>query len=328
MTAFPFGVSFDGFVSVRDAVETAQTAEACGARSFWIAEHLGYRESIVTATAIALATRQAMVIPTALSPYLRHPMPTAMAIASLAELVPGRCGVAVGVGNPMYLQESGLETFKPVAAVRDYVNALRSLLQATSVNQEGTTFVLRGARISFLPPESPPIYLAPMGPKMLKLSGTVGDGLVLSAGLSPAFIRRSISLAEAEASAKGRNPRTLRKSAYIYFIAGGDARDQRTKVRRKLAFLFRNEKLRENIIASGLPIDHDAIIEANKRRDAEAALSLIPDEAADAFAIAGTKAECARRAQEYLDAGLDEIVLSLVGTQEDKTRSLSVLHSM
>ncbi len=27
----------------------------------------------------------------------------------LAELVPGRCGVAVGVGNPMYLRESGLD---------------------------------------------------------------------------------------------------------------------------------------------------------------------------------------------------------------------------
>ena len=49
--AIPFGVSFDGFVPVREAVEVARRAEAAGARSFWIAEHLGYREAFVTATA-------------------------------------------------------------------------------------------------------------------------------------------------------------------------------------------------------------------------------------------------------------------------------------
>jgi 5,10-methylenetetrahydromethanopterin reductase len=328
MTGFPFGVSFDGFVPVRDAVATAQAAEDCGAHSFWIAEHLGYRESITTTTAIALATRSARVFPTALSPYLRHPMPTAMAISTLAELVPGRCGVAVGIGNPMYLRESGIEVEKPVGAIRDYVAALRALMQAAPVAQEGSTFALRGARIAFAPPERAPVYLAPMGPQMLKLSGAIADGLVLSAGLSIAFIRDSLGIASEEAKAKGRGPAALRKTAYVYFIAGGDLMDQRTKVRQKLAFLFRNENLRENIRASGLPIDHDAIISANSRRDAEAALALVPEEAVDAFAIAGSKQDCAKRAQSYLDAGLDEIILSLVGTQEDRTRSLSVLREL
>ena len=64
-------------------------ADAAGARSFWIAEHLGYREAFVTATAIALATEKARILPTAISPYLRHPTPMAMALATLAELVKG-----------------------------------------------------------------------------------------------------------------------------------------------------------------------------------------------------------------------------------------------
>ena len=69
----------------QEAVEVARRAEAAGARSFWIAEHLGYREAFITATAIALATEKARLLPTAISPYLRHPTPMAMALASLAE---------------------------------------------------------------------------------------------------------------------------------------------------------------------------------------------------------------------------------------------------
>lgn len=325
MTGFPFGISFDGFIPVRDAVALAQQAEALGARSFWIAEHLGFRESIVTSTAIALGTKQATVVPTALSPYLRHPMPTAMALSSLAELVPGRCGVAVGVGNPMFLRESGLEVEKPVKAIRDYVAALRNLMSGEATRLEGATFNLSGARISFVPEKLPPVYLAPMGPQMLKLSGEVADGLVLSAGLSLDFIRHSIGVAAEGANANGRGSSAIRKTAYVYFIAGGEAGDQRVKIRQKLAFLFRNENLRENIKASGLPIDHEAIIAAVAKRDMDRALQLVPDDAAEAFAIVGSVSDCRKQIQRYLDGGLDEIILSLVGTPEDKARSLSLI---
>ncbi|MCW5679946.1 MAG: LLM class flavin-dependent oxidoreductase [Xanthobacteraceae bacterium] len=325
MTGFPFGISFDGFIPVRDAVRLAQQAEALGACSFWVAEHLGFRESIVTSTAIALGTKQGTVFPTALSPYLRHPMPTAMALSSLAELVPGRCGVAVGVGNPMFLRESGLEVEKPVKAIRDYVAALRSLMSGEATQQEGLTFNLKGARISFIPERLPPVYLAPMGPQMLKLSGAVADGLVLSAGLSLDFIRHSIGIAAEGATSNCKNPVAIKKTAYVYFIVGGEGVDQRTKIRQKLAFLFRNENLRENIKASGLPIDHDAIIAAVAKRDMDGALKLVPDEAAEAFAIVGSAADCRKQVRRYLDAGLDEIILSLVGTPEDKARSLAIL---
>lgn len=325
MSVFPFGISFDGFIPVRDAVSLAKQAESLGARSFWIAEHLGFRESIVTSTAIALETKHAMVFPTALSPYLRHPMPTAMALSTLAELVPGRCGVAVGVGNPMFLRESGLEVDKPVKAIRDYVAALRDLMKGEATHLEGSTFSLKGARISFVPERLPPVYLAPMGPQMLKLSGAVADGLVLSAGLSLDFIKHSIGIAAEGAAANGRNAAAIRKTAYVYFIVGGDGKEQRMKVRQKLAFLFRNENLRENIKASGLPIDHEAIIAAVAKRDMEGALALVPEDAAQAFAIVGSVADCGAQVQRYLDAGLDEIILSLVGTPEDKAKSLSTL---
>ena len=318
----PFGISFDGFAAVRDAVQLARRAEAAGAQSFWIAEHLGYREAFVTATAIALGTSTGRLVPTAISPYLRHPMPMAMALASLAELVPGRVAIAAGVGNPMFLRESGLEPEKPVDAMRDYVRALRALFAGEPVHQEGRTFKLAGARVAFKAESPIPIHIAAMGPHMLKLTGRIADGVVLSAGLSTDSVRRALAAVDEGARAEGRDPATLGKSSYIYFLAGGEPADTRGRVREKLAFLFRNATIKDNLVASGLPLDHEAIMAAIARRDVKTAASLVPDAAVDVFTITGDVAACRRRVREYRDAGLGEIVLSLVGSNEDRMRSL------
>lgn len=98
------GVSFDGFSPFRDALTFAREATAAGARGLWMADHLGFREPTLSCLAFAMANETARVIPTAVSPYLRHPMPTAMSLATLAEAAPGRVGIALGVGNPLFLK--------------------------------------------------------------------------------------------------------------------------------------------------------------------------------------------------------------------------------
>ena len=110
------GIMFDGFDTTADMVETVRRAEDVGADSVWIAEHMGYREAVTCAAAFATATSRIRLIPTAISPYMWHPVPTAMSLATLAELAPGRAGVAVAVGNLLNLKESGHEPVTPVRA--------------------------------------------------------------------------------------------------------------------------------------------------------------------------------------------------------------------
>src|SRR4030081_3431986 len=114
MTEMPVrvGVNFDGFVTTGEAIALAQRAVAAGASSLWVAEHLGYREAIATCMAFALKAPGAMLVPTAVSPYLWHPTPTAMAMATLAEVAPGGAAIAIGAGNPMFLAESGRDIEK------------------------------------------------------------------------------------------------------------------------------------------------------------------------------------------------------------------------
>jgi 5,10-methylenetetrahydromethanopterin reductase len=293
-----------------------------------MAEHLGYREALVSCLAFAQATQRAAVVPTALSPYVMHPMPTAMALATLAEAAPGRVALAVGIGNPLFLQESGVAVEKPVRAVREFVEALRALWSGAPVHQEAMGFRLAGARLAFQPPAPIPVYLAPIKEQMLRLAGRIGDGVVLSAGLSPAFVAHSLGLAAAGAREAGRDPTVLRRAGYLFFLASRDERRARETVRQKLAFVFRNRYLDESLAHSKLPIDQPAITAAIARRDLEGAARFVPDEAVDVFAVCGSPARCRDRLQAFVAAGLDEPVLTLLGDAEDRALGLRLVREI
>src|SRR4249920_1458392 len=196
MTATPvrIGVNFDGFVTTGEAIALAQRAVDAGAKSLWVAEHLGYREAIATCMAFAIKAPGPMLVPTAVSPYLWHPTPTAMAMATLDEVAPGRAAIAVGTGNPLFLQESGRAVEKPVRAMREFAEALRRLWTGEAVHADGDFVKLAGARLAFKPSAPIAIYIAAIGPDMLRLAGRIGDGVVLSAGLSTDSVRQSIAI--------------------------------------------------------------------------------------------------------------------------------------
>jgi len=311
------GISFDGFSEFGETLAFATAAAQAGCTAFWMADHLGYRDPIVSCLAFLLADPRVTVVPTAVSPYLRHPMPAAMQMATLAEAAPGRVALALGVGNPLFLAESGEAVDKPIRVIRDFVQGLRGLWSGEPVYQDAMRFQLQGARMMFQPPAPIPIYLSPMKPQMLRLAGTLADGLVLSAGLSAGFVRHSLAMAEAGLVAAGRQGAPFRRAGYVSFMASADGRSAVEGVRRKLAFLFRNRFIDDNLAFTGIPIDQEAIIAAMAKRDYDAAARLIPDDAVDAFGVAGTLAQCRAKLAGFAEAGLDEIVLLMAGEAAD-----------
>jgi len=322
------GVSFDGFVTTGEAIALAQRAVETGARSLWVAEHLGYREAIATCVALAMKTPGAALVPTAVSPYLWHPTPTAMAMATLDEVAPGRAAIAIGTGNPLFLQESGRAVEKPVRAIREFTEALRKLWAGESVHVNGEFVKLAGARLAFKPSAPIPVYIAAIGPDMLRLAGQIGDGVVLSAGLSTESVRQSIAICANGAAKEGRDLTTFRRAGYLFFAASRDAKQAIDAVRQKLAFVMRNKFLGANIKASGIPVDQEAVIAAIARRDIAGAAALVPDEAVEAFGIAGTPQHCAKRLHDFIDAGINEPVLGLLGSAQNCLLALDVMQEL
>lgn len=322
------GVSFDGFAPFAEALDVARQSEAAGAASLWMAEHLGYRQSLVSCMAFALKTERAVAVPTAISPFMWHPMPVAMAMATLAEAAPGRAAIALGSGNPLFLGESGIAIDRPLRVMREFVECLRALWTGEGVTYEGEIFQLDGARMAFRPPEEIPIYIAAMGEQMLRMTGRIADGVVLSAGLSPDYAARSLALVAEGAAKAERDAAGLRRAAYIYCAVSEDGRTAIDIIRGKLAFLMRNKFLAENVRQSGLPIDTEAVMAAISKRDFAAATSLIPDEAAELFAVAGTPKAARDQLQAFIAAGIEEPVLTIVGEAKDTQLALDLIREV
>jgi 5,10-methylenetetrahydromethanopterin reductase len=324
----PVGVFFDGFSSTAEMLEVGREAENAGATSLWFAQHMGYREAMVWATAAASVTHSATLVPTAISPYLWPPLPVAMAISTLGELSRGRVILNVSVGNILNLGESGIEPVKPIRVMRDYVDALRALWNGKPVTHAGELHKLRGAKMAFDQGRQYPIYIASTGPQMLKLAGEIADGVLLSAGLTLASTTRCLERAAAGVRRKGRAPTALRKASFINFNVSKDGTAARAAMRRKLAFLFRSRGHADNIKSSNLAIDHQAIMDAHARHDFDGAVQLLPEEAASVFAVAGTPAQCRDRLEAYLAVGLDEPIIEVSGSVEERKLALDVVRDV
>src|SRR4051812_17726489 len=284
----PVGVFFDGFSSTTEMLEVCREAERAGASSLWFAQHMGYRDALVWATAAASVTQRATLVPTAISPYLWPPLPVAMAISTLGEFAQGRVILNVSVGNILNLAESGVEPVKPIRIMRDYVEDLRALWAGKPVTHEGELHKLRGAKMVFGQGQQYPIYIASTGPQMLKLAGEIADGVLLSAGLTLAATERCLTLAQDGVQARKRDAASLRKCSFINFNVSRDGAAAKNAMLRKLAFLFRSRGHADNIQSSSHDIDHNAIIAAHAAHDFDGAVKLLPLAAANSFAVAGT----------------------------------------
>ena len=192
MTKMPvrIGVNFDGFVTTGEAIALAQRAVDAGAQSLWVAEHLGYREAIATCMAFALKAPGPMLVPTAVSPYLWHPTPTAMAMATLDEVAPGCAAIADRRGQsavPSGIRSRGRTSRSAPCGSSPRPCASCGPARPSTSTANSSSSPARG--LAFKPSAPIPIYIAAMGPDMLRLAGRIGDGVVLSAGLSTESVR-------------------------------------------------------------------------------------------------------------------------------------------
>jgi 5,10-methylenetetrahydromethanopterin reductase len=319
------GIYFDGFSPASEMIEISRQAEMAGADSLWFAQHMGYREALIMAGAVAGCTKTIKLVPTAITPYLWRSLPTAMSLATLDELAPGRIKVAVSVGNLLNLGESGAEPVKPIRVLAEYVHMIRAHLSGGSVHFDGELEKLRGSHMEFGKDAQIPIYIASTGPQVLNLAGRIGDGVLLSAGLTLESCRRCLASADAGATTAGRDPNVVRKAGFINFNVSKDGKAAKAALLRKLAFLFRSKGHAENIRSSGLEIDHQAIMDALSRRDLDGATRLLPEKAASLFGVAGTPDECAELLNGYLSIGLTEPIIEVSGHGEERRLALDVL---
>lgn len=321
------GIRFEGFEGLDEARALALAAESAGASSIWMTQHLGGRDAPTLATIIASGTQRIRVVPSNLSPFIAHPTTVAMMLATLSEFAPGRVAASIGIGNPLDLSQSGAIVEDAEDAVCDFVGALDRLFARTPVEFEGRTFRLNGAKLNVAAgvatQVATPIYITCLEPKMARRAGATSASLQLSAGFSPAFAGACVEAFDGGASQAGIDASGRPRACFAYF--GTDERESFEGVRRKLAYLFRNRLMAENIRLSGLPIDQPAIIECIARRDLDAATALVPDAAVEAFAVTGSVTSCVATVRRFFDAGIDEMLINVGSTDAERKAAFELI---
>ena len=165
-------VRLSGGVDPRRSIDLAAIAEANGFHSVWFAENAFNRGVLPAASACAAATRRLGIGIGVFNPYNRHPTLIAMEIGALDELAQGRARLAIGSGIAAATERMGLNTNRPLAAVRDAITIVRAMLKGEEVNYAGGVFSAHKVKLEYqaLRPDMP-LLMAARGERALALAG-------------------------------------------------------------------------------------------------------------------------------------------------------------
>jgi alkanesulfonate monooxygenase SsuD/methylene tetrahydromethanopterin reductase-like flavin-dependent oxidoreductase (luciferase family) len=172
--------------------EVAAAAEEAGLAQLWLWEDCFKESGIATATAMLAATRELSVGIGLLPVPLRNVALTAMEIATLARLFPGRLVPGIGHGVAEWMAQVGARAGSPLTLLREYATALRALLHGETVTAQGRYVSLDGVKLDWPPGAVPPLLVGGIKPRTVTLAGQVGDGLILPGGQSPDDLRAAI----------------------------------------------------------------------------------------------------------------------------------------
>ena len=174
------GAIFNPYPNPPEAMLAAATAaESSGVAELWLWEDC-FRESAFAAASAVLACTSSLRVGIGIAPMpLRNVAVTAMEIATVARMFPGRLLPGLGHGVQSWMSQVGARVGSPLTLMREYLPALRRLLAGDEVTTEGRYVTLDRVRLDWPPAVVPLVYAAAEGPKTLRLSGAVADGSVL-----------------------------------------------------------------------------------------------------------------------------------------------------
>jgi alkanesulfonate monooxygenase SsuD/methylene tetrahydromethanopterin reductase-like flavin-dependent oxidoreductase (luciferase family) len=275
--------------------EFAKRIEGAGFDELWLVEDCFFSGGLtLAATALAATTRLRVGIGL-LPAVVRNPALTAMEIATLACIHPGRLSVAFGHGVRSWMEQINALPERRLAALGEVVSAVRGLLEGQRMTTAGGYVKLADVELARPPAVVPPILLGTTGPRGLALAGQIADGFLLAEGCGPQMVKWARAQARSAVAPQPDRPRAV---VYSWLALDDDAERAGMSLRPAV----------DNWLASGIYPD--------ARRMAgitgELPAGPISLELANELAVAGDSDGCRAAVERFAAVGTDSLILAAV----------------
>jgi 5,10-methylenetetrahydromethanopterin reductase len=277
--------------------------------SLWVPDERFFRDVFVSLSALAAHTRTSTLGTGATDPFIRHPLLTAAAMATLDELSGGRAILGIGAGISGF-DALGIKRMSPAKAVRDAIELSRRFWAGESVTSSSFAFA-KSAMLGFKSREIP-IFVTGRGPMILALGGEIADGVIIGHFTSDrglGFAQGHIDTGLKKRSPDRKRPETV-VWAYTSVSKDGDA--ARAAVKPAIGRTIASTREALEILGEDGTKLLQEIDRFGYSRSAEydqAMRDSVSDSLTTHLSISGTPEECLDRIRAIGACGVDQVIL-------------------
>lgn len=225
--------------------ELAARAIEAGIDQFFAADHVSFHTGfgidglIQAALVTSLHPRAHMCIGVYLL-ALRHPVPVARQLVTLAESAPGRFTLGIGVGGEdrHEFEVCGVDPATRGRRTDEMLELLGRLLSSEAIDHEGEFFSLQAARIRPAPEVPIPIVVGGRSPAALHRTARFASGWI-GIWSTPERYREAVQRVEAEALELGRRNVPWEHGLQLWAAVDDDRAVARARLAKRMQSMYR-----------------------------------------------------------------------------------------
>lgn len=293
MAGAQIGMCFDRSFPAGAIPEYARRLESSGVQQLWVIEDCFFTAGVSLA-ASALAVTERLHVGIGILPAVaRTAAVTAMEVATLGSLAPGRFTAGIGHGVQDWMGQMGVRPRSPLTALDETITNVKRLLAGDEVTVDGEYVHLDRVRLDQPPAVVPDVLAGVQQEKSLAVAGRVADGVILVEGAGPTYVRWALDQA-------GR-PDDFRAVTFSMLSVADERRDAYAPLAPFVAGLVRERRRALTV----LPFFDE--MHARVERDGDDALIDMPADHWREIGAIGTMDDALAHVAALEDAGVDTI---------------------
>ncbi len=258
------------------------------------------RSAFVNSASAILSTNRIKIGTSIISMYSRTPLAVAMESMTLNEMSGGRFVLGVGTGGPWLVEHGyGYPLDRPATRMKEFLKIFKSAASGEETKLEGDFFKVSTIKLNKIAPR-PKVLMAGINPAILRIGGTLADGVILNMYPLKAipFARQYINEGAEKA---GRDPKEI--ELYVLASCGtSDNANVLNQLKVGISFYCHIETHHKFLDYAGLGDSARKIHQIWLDKGPEAAANLITPDLLDELTLGYDAKTIAKRSKQFLDA--------------------------